>query len=191
MVSSLNSSFQGSSLRNLPSNSTFQYPKKTQSRICIGFTKSSNFSTNIYSSSSSSSSSSRLAQQILQKCCAPLAVSLVLLWSNPAEAGFLSGLKGIESVPGPELPKIEFLDRFNEENQKKYAENDERIRSSPLIQEFLERSKRNKEKNKQEILDKYCIRGAEWGVGDCSTEGMTAEEKENFIAMLKQKAGVK
>ena len=47
------------------------------------------------------------------------------------------------------------------------------------------------DRNKQEILDKYCIRGAEWGVGDCSTEGMTAEEKESFIAMLKQKAGVK
>lgn len=187
MVSSLNSSFRGLSLQTLPSNSTFQYPKKTQPRICICFTKSSNFSTNI----NSSSSSSRWPQQILQKCCAPLAVSLVLLWSNPAQAGFLSGLKGIESVPGPELPKIEFLDRFNEENRKKYAENDERIRSSPLIQEFLERSKRNKEKNKQEILDKYCIRGAEWGVGDCSTEGMTAEEKESFIAMLKLKAGVK
>ena len=30
-----------------------------------------------------------------------------------AQAGFLSGYKGIESVPGPELPKIEFLERFN------------------------------------------------------------------------------
>lgn len=46
-------------------------------------------------------------------------------------------------------------------------------------------------RNKQEIQDKYCLRGAEWGVGDCSTEAMTPEEKENFIATLKQKAGVK
>lgn len=30
-----------------------------------------------------------------------------------AKAGFLSGLPGMESVPGPELPKIEFLERFN------------------------------------------------------------------------------
>lgn len=46
-------------------------------------------------------------------------------------------------------------------------------------------------RNRLEILDKYCIRGAEWGVGDCSTAGMSAEEKDKFIAMLKQKAGVK
>lgn len=46
-------------------------------------------------------------------------------------------------------------------------------------------------RNRQEILDKYCIRGAEWGVGDCSTAGMSVEEREKFIAMLKQKAGVK
>lgn len=44
-------------------------------------------------------------------------------------------------------------------------------------------------RNRQEIQDKYCIRGAEWGVGDCSTQGMTAEERDNFIAMLKKKAG--
>lgn len=44
-------------------------------------------------------------------------------------------------------------------------------------------------RNRQEIQDKYCIRGAEWGVGDCSAEGMSPEEKEKFILMLKQKAG--
>lgn len=46
-------------------------------------------------------------------------------------------------------------------------------------------------RNKQEIQDKYCIRGAEWGVGDCSAEGMSPEEREKFISMLKQKAGIK
>lgn len=30
-----------------------------------------------------------------------------------AKAGILSGFPGIESVPGPQLPQIEFLDRFN------------------------------------------------------------------------------
>ncbi|KAF4396353.1 uncharacterized protein LOC115698718 [Cannabis sativa] len=122
----------------------------------------------------------------------PLAASaLILLSSNPAKAGFLSGSSGIESVPGPKLPQIEFLERFNEENQKKYAENDARFKSSPLLNKLLEKSKLNKEKNKLEIQDKYCLRGAEWGVGDCSAEGMTAEEKDSFISMLKQKTGVK
>lgn len=45
-------------------------------------------------------------------------------------------------------------------------------------------------RNRKEIENKYCIRGAEWGVGDCSTEGMSPAEREKFIAMLKQKAGV-
>ncbi|GAB2214473.1 hypothetical protein Droror1_Dr00018822 [Drosera rotundifolia] len=145
-----------------------------------------------YSQSSGSCSASvKLHHALLQKSL-PLAVSVaVLLGSAPAKAGFLSGSTGIESIPGPELPSIEFLKRFNEENQKKYAENDARFLSSPIVKELLERSKNNKEKNKQEILDKYCLRGAEWGVGDCSAEGMTLDEKEKFIAMLKKKTSPK
>eukprot|EP00262_Sarcandra_glabra_P011924 TRINITY_DN2956_c0_g1_i1.p1 TRINITY_DN2956_c0_g1~~TRINITY_DN2956_c0_g1_i1.p1 ORF type:complete len:176 (+),score=31.93 TRINITY_DN2956_c0_g1_i1:110-637(+) len=128
--------------------------------------------------------------QVLQKSV-PLAASLaILLWSNPAIAGFLSGSKGLESIPGPQLPQFDFLTKLNEENQKKYAELDSRFKSSPVIKELLEKSKLNKEKNRKEVQDKYCIRGAEWGVGDCSTQGMTQEEKDTFIAMLKKKAGV-
>ncbi|EOY01779.1 Uncharacterized protein TCM_011600 isoform 3, partial [Theobroma cacao] len=124
------------------------------------------------------------------KSLLPLAASVTIFLSPaPAKAGFLSGFSGIESVPGPQLPQIDFLNRLNEENQKKYAEADERFKSSPLLKQLLERSKQNKEM--QETLDKYCLRGAEWGVGDCSVEAMSPEEKESFIAMLKQKSGVK
>lgn len=181
MGSSLHSSFLSHSLQILPSNYNFQHPTKIPSKIPISYSTSTKSQISCINSNS---------LQVLRKCGVPLALSLVIFCSNPAEAGILSGFSGIESVPGPELPKIDFLDRYNEENQKKYAENDERIKSSPIIKELLERSKKNKEKNKQEIMDKYCIRGAEWGVGDCSTQGMTAEEKDNFIAMLKRKAGV-
>ncbi|MCD7456864.1 hypothetical protein HAX54_033347 [Datura stramonium] len=114
----------------------------------------------------------------------------ILLWSSPANAGFLSGSTGIESVPGPELPKIDFLNRWNDDNQKRYAELDAKFKESPLLKQLLEKSKQNKEKNKRSIEDKYCLRGAEWGIGDCSTAGMTPEERDKFIAMLKQKAGV-
>ncbi|CAO2830244.1 unnamed protein product [Amaranthus hypochondriacus] len=173
MASSLHSSFLGSSPQLLsPSISVFSFSKKFQPRI---ITLSVN------------PPPSKLSQYGLQKYCVPLAISLALCWSNPAQAGFLSGSSGIESVPGPELPSIEFLNRFNEENQKKYAENDERFKSSPIIKELLERSKQNKEKNKQEIQNKYCLRGAEWGVGDCSTQGMTDEERDEFISILKEK----
>ncbi|KAJ8547992.1 hypothetical protein K7X08_021228 [Anisodus acutangulus] len=127
----------------------------------------------------------------VQKSFVPLSACLaVLLWSTPANAGFLSGSTGIESVPGPELPKIEFLNRWNDDNQKRYAELDEKFKESPLLKQLLEKSKQNKEKNEKSIQDKYCLRGAEWGVGDCSTAGMTPEERDSFIAMLKQKAGV-
>ncbi|KAM7464469.1 hypothetical protein LguiA_032590 [Lonicera macranthoides] len=126
-----------------------------------------------------------------RKSLLPVVASLtLLLWSSPANAGFLSGSTGIESVPGPELPQIDFLSRFNEENQKRYAENDARFKESPLLKQLLEKSKLNKEKNKQEIQDKYCLRGAEWGIGDCSAEGMSPQDRDEFIAMLKKKAGV-
>ncbi|WCJ22156.1 hypothetical protein M5689_004257 [Euphorbia peplus] len=129
---------------------------------------------------------------LIRKSLPVAAASLALLLSvTPANAGLMSGSTGLESIPGPELPKIDFLNKFNEENQKKYAENDERFKSSPILKELLERSKLNKDKNKQGIQDKYCLRGAEWGVGDCSTEGMTADEKDTFIAALRQKTGIK
>lgn len=131
------------------------------------------------------------SDRVIQKCVPLVASVAILLCSYPAKAGFLSGSTGIESIPGPELPKMDFLTRFNEENQKKYAEFDARFKESPLLKQLLERSKLNKEKNKQEISDKYCIRGAEWGVGDCSAEGMTPDERDKFISMLKEKAGVK
>ncbi|XP_057448148.1 uncharacterized protein LOC130739769 [Lotus japonicus] len=118
----------------------------------------------------------------------PLAASIaILLWSSPAHAGFMSGISGLESVPGPQLPQIDFLSRRNEENQKMYAENDARFKSSPLLKKLLEQSESKKEKNRKEIENKYCLRGAEWGVGDCSAEGMTPDEREKFIAMLKQR----
>ncbi|KAG4148796.1 hypothetical protein ERO13_D05G306100v2 [Gossypium hirsutum] len=151
-------------------------------------------STKILKTSSSSSSPCYLPLNcsVLHKSFVPLAASVTILLSPiPAKAGLLSGFPGIESIPGPQLPEIEFLNRFNEENQKKYAEADARFKSSPLLKQLLERSKQNKEKNKQEIQDKYCMRGAEWGVGDCSVEAMSPEDKENFIAMLKEKAGIK
>jgi hypothetical protein len=39
-----------------------------------------------------------------------------------------------------------FCPSFPEENQKKYAEADARFKSSPLLKEYLEKSKSNKEK---------------------------------------------
>ncbi|CAL4938195.1 unnamed protein product [Urochloa decumbens] len=132
----------------------------------------------------------------------PAAVSLSLvLWSSPVNAGILSGFSGLESRPGPDMPRLEFLEKWNgqllssvtlfssSENQKKYTEFDNRFKKSKVLQDLLEKSRQNKEKNERMIQDKYCLRGAEWGVGDCSTEGMSDQEREDFISELKKKTG--
>ncbi|XP_042456642.1 uncharacterized protein LOC122041119 isoform X2 [Zingiber officinale] len=76
----------------------------------------------------------------------PLAASVsILLWTSPVNAGILSGFSGLESVPGPQLPQIDFLKQWNDENQKKYAENDARFKSSSVLKELLEKSRLNKE----------------------------------------------
>ncbi|CAA7387805.1 unnamed protein product [Spirodela intermedia] len=135
--------------------------------------------------------SSSLSQHRVPRRSISLAGSAaLLLWSLPACAGVLSGFPGLESVPGPELPQIDFLNRWNEEKRKKYEELDSRFRSSSVLKELLEKSKQNKDRNKRAIQDKYCIRGAEWGVGDCSTDGMTQDEKDAFIKELKKRSGV-
>ncbi|XP_039052887.1 uncharacterized protein LOC120194731 [Hibiscus syriacus] len=86
------------------------------------------------------------------KSLVPLAAFVAILLSPvPAKDGLLSGFPGIESVPGPKLPEIEFLNRFNEENQKKYAEADARFKSSPLLKQLLERSKQNKERTSKKF----------------------------------------
>ncbi|OAY73694.1 hypothetical protein ACMD2_21030 [Ananas comosus] len=119
----------------------------------------------------------------------PAAASIsFLLWSTPVNAGILSGFSGLESVPGPQLPQFDFLNKWNEDNQKKYAEFDSRFKSSTVLKELLEKSRLNKERNQKELQDKYCLRGAEWGVGDCSTEGMTQEERDEFVGMLKKRS---
>eukprot|EP00252_Welwitschia_mirabilis_P015253 TRINITY_DN33523_c0_g1_i1.p1 TRINITY_DN33523_c0_g1~~TRINITY_DN33523_c0_g1_i1.p1 ORF type:complete len:198 (+),score=31.17 TRINITY_DN33523_c0_g1_i1:119-712(+) len=110
------------------------------------------------------------------------------LSSYPVQAGVLSGFPGLESVPPPEImPRFEFLKRIQEESRKRSEASDSKFKSSPLLQELLKRSKDNYKKNKQEIEDKYCERGAEWGVGNCSTVGMSPEERDEFMEMLRKR----
>eukprot|EP00249_Psilotum_nudum_P002369 c15366_g1_i1 orf=1-525(+) len=145
------------------------------------------------------SSSSPMASMLSSPCdrgssfpilplLAPLAACLVISTCTPSvEAGILSGATGLESFGLPSLPQSEFLKRIQEESRKKYEEYDSKFQSSPLLQELLKRSKENAEKHEQEIRDKYCERGAEWGVGDCSLEGMSREQKEIFRESLKRR----
>lgn len=110
-----------------------------------------------------------------------------------ARAGILSGASGIESTPPP-LPPVEapdFLKKMGDAQRKKYADFDENLSNSPILAELLKKSKDNKEKNKQEIANKYCARGAEWGVGDCSLEGLSVKDREAFREALTRAAAPK
>ncbi|KAH9320897.1 hypothetical protein KI387_015536 [Taxus chinensis] len=130
----------------------------------------------------------RIGTQLSGMHVAVMAASMAfLLSSQPVQAGLLTGSTGLESIPRPEVPQFDFLKRIQEENQKKAEAADAKFKSSPLLQELLKRSKANAARNKEEIQNKYCERGAEWGVGDCSTAGMSKDEREAFMEMLRQK----
>lgn len=61
--------------------------------------------------------------------------------------------------------------------------------TSELVQRLLEASDRNKEKNRKALLDKYCARQAEDGVGDCAglrlIPGATRSGKQETPGWLK------
>ncbi|MQL89923.1 hypothetical protein Taro_022518 [Colocasia esculenta] len=95
-------------------------------------------------SSASSPSASLAFPRALRKSVPLAASAAILLWSHPVDAGILSGFSGLESIPGPELPQIDFLKRWSDEKQKKYEELDSRFKSSPVLKELLEKSRSNK-----------------------------------------------
>eukprot|EP00850_Spirogloea_muscicola_P024541 SM001017S09158 [mRNA] locus=s1017:641:2062:- [translate_table: standard] len=114
-----------------------------------------------------------------------------LLGGAAAEAGILSGSPGLEYFDPPSPPsgflKVPVdVDKIQATQKKRYQDFDENFKKSPLLQGLLQKSKENAAKNKQIIEDKYCERGAEWGVGDCSLNGLPAEAKEAFRARLAQ-----
>ncbi|KAK8962442.1 hypothetical protein KSP40_PGU015464 [Platanthera guangdongensis] len=87
----------------------------------------------------------------------PASIS-ILLWTTAVNAGFLSGFSGLESVPGPQLPEVDFLKKWNDENPKKYAEFDSRFRSSNVLKDLLEKSKLNKERSSKIIQRLYALK---------------------------------
>ncbi|KAL2620377.1 hypothetical protein R1flu_000582 [Riccia fluitans] len=120
----------------------------------------------------------------------PVAAACTVLtaYPIPVEAGILSGSSGLESLdlPSVNVPKPEFLQKMQEENRKKYEDFDARLKASPYIQGLLKKSKENAEMHRKEIEDKYCERGAEWGVGDCSLNGLPQADKEAFLEALRK-----
>lgn len=131
---------------------------------------------------------SRVRESLKMAVLLPIATCTVLAASPlQAEAGILSGASGMESVELPSIPEPGFLKKIQDDKKKMYEGQDETFRTSSYLQELLKKSKENAAMHKKEIADKYCERGAEWGVGDCSLMGMNQEQKEEFMRVLKGK----
>ncbi|CAM6122283.1 unnamed protein product [Calypogeia fissa] len=118
----------------------------------------------------------------------PVAAACAVFTACPpsVEAGILSGATGLESFELPSIPTPEVLKKIQEANVAKYKAFDENFKKSPFLQELLKKSKENEEKHKKEIADKYCERGAEWGVGDCSLVGLPQADKDAFFENLRK-----
>eukprot|EP00250_Pteridium_aquilinum_P006090 c16073_g1_i1 orf=89-661(+) len=131
----------------------------------------------------------QLPKSLSASILAPLAACLVFTTcSAPATAGIFSGSPGLESIQLPSLPTPEFLKKIQEDNKARYDGLDSKFKSSSFVQELLKRSKENAEKHQKEIQDKYCQRGADWGVGDCSVTAMSEEQRASFMEALKANA---
>ncbi|BBN14765.1 hypothetical protein MPTK1_6g14320 [Marchantia polymorpha subsp. ruderalis] len=118
----------------------------------------------------------------------PVAAACTVLtaFPTPVEAGILSGSGGLESLQLPTLPEPDFLKKMQENSRKKYEDFDSRFKASPYLQGLLKKSKENAELHRKEIEDKYCERGAEWGVGDCSLNGLPQADKDAFLEALRK-----
>lgn len=110
---------------------------------------------------------------------------------QPAFGGILSGAPGLESVPSISIPQPDFLKKIADSQKQKYEDFDENVKTSPLLQQLLKKSEENREVNRAAIQNKYCQRGAEWGVGDCSLQGLTEEDKAAFFKILQAAQGEK
>lgn len=118
----------------------------------------------------------------------PVAAACAVFTACPdsVEAGILSGSTGLESFELPSIPTPDVLKKIQEANVAKYKAFDENFKKSPFLQKLLQKSKENEVKNKKEIADKYCERGAEWGVGDCSLVGMSQADRDAFFENLRK-----
>ncbi|GJP66294.1 hypothetical protein CLOP_g23202 [Closterium sp. NIES-67] len=120
-------------------------------------------------SSSSSSSSSAASHPLARSLTAAAAAALVLL---PTASLVLSE------------PALALSER------ERYEQLDNNFMQSPILKQLLKQSEENRAKNRQEIEDKYCLRGAEWGVGDCAVgEEMSADEKKDYLEALREIVG--
>ncbi|KAF7054987.1 hypothetical protein CFC21_062568, partial [Triticum aestivum] len=122
----------------------------------------------------------------------PAAVSLSLvLWSTPVSAGILSGSTGLESVPAPPMPRLEFLDKWNAREPEEVRENDSRFKSfQGASRRLLE--KVQAEQRKERAGDPGQVLPAGRASGASATAprlGLDGPEKGDFITSSRRELG--
>jgi len=120
-----------------------------------------------------------------------LAVSLLVAPASSLADGLESVdlLTSLQSI----VPSEGFKAGARAETSKLGAVEDN-FQKSDTLKRLLEQSEANKAKNKKEILDKYCYRQAEMGVGDCGglqyIPGMTDSGKQRTPDWLSDLLGL-
>ncbi|WIA37150.1 hypothetical protein OEZ86_014111 [Tetradesmus obliquus] len=83
---------------------------------------------------------------------------------------------------------------FTAGQKKKLDAADDKFLQSDTLKKLLEKSEANKAQNKKDILNKYCYRQAELGIGDCGglrlIPGMTQNGKQETPEWLQKVLGV-
>ncbi|EFN56341.1 hypothetical protein CHLNCDRAFT_144809 [Chlorella variabilis] len=92
---------------------------------------------------------------------AAVAAAVALRPARPAAA------TGIESIDLPQLQIPEALAQKKARNQDIIDSAEKSFQESDLLRTLKERSEANRGANKKALEDRYCMRQAELGVGDC------------------------
>jgi len=111
-----------------------------------------------------------------------------LVATKPAPA-LARGLEEANSFTLDDLPSITFkpaeiVREIKAESQGKVDRAEAAFEESDLLANLLAKTEANRDSNTKAIEEKYCQRGAEWGVGDCGglqlIPGMTKSGKQKL-----------
>eukprot|EP00197_Chlamydomonas_leiostraca_P004701 CAMPEP_0202868660 /NCGR_PEP_ID=MMETSP1391-20130828/11003_1 /ASSEMBLY_ACC=CAM_ASM_000867 /TAXON_ID=1034604 /ORGANISM="Chlamydomonas leiostraca, Strain SAG 11-49" /LENGTH=172 /DNA_ID=CAMNT_0049548855 /DNA_START=143 /DNA_END=662 /DNA_ORIENTATION=- len=125
---------------------------------------------------------------------AAAAIAAAVIIASPAAPAFATGLESLDLTEKLQSLNTGVSREFAESEAKKLAAVDDSFEKSDTLKRLLEQSAANKDKNKRAILDKYCYRQAEIGVGDCGglrfIPGMTESGKQRTPDWLSSLLGV-
>lgn len=95
-----------------------------------------------------------------------------LCFTTPASRPAIAS--GLESIPLPDMSSPvsdsvnDLANQWKERNQATLDAAESKFQQSDLLRQLKEKSEANRKQRDKDLKDKYCIRQAEMGVGDCA-----------------------